>query len=327
MADTYTYSDTDNYGTARIQVGFDLAGQWFLKDKPMFKQYAKAYKPGRVPHPAETFTVTMAGQLAENTTPLDELTDIDAVAMPDVRQVSVTVNEYGSAVNATKRLILTSFNGSELSDANVVLMDNGLRSVDRLYQNALDGSSNVFYVADNGTLTRTAPAADGCGPFTARAGTAAVGQLRNRNAVPTDGTDYLAVVHPDISCDIRTEAGSAWVAAHTYSDTRELYKGEIGEFAGGRYVENTRCTNAIPGGGATERLYTSYYLGDEALLHAEIESLRVIVGPQTDKARRFFPLSWYAFFGVTRYRENAIERVRSTSSFGALTVGTYDPKA
>lgn len=326
MVDVFTSSTTDNWGTDRIQTAFDLKMAWFLQDKPMFRDYARKYTPAKIPHASDTFTVTVGGQLPENTTPLDEESDIDAVAMPDVRQVSVTVDEYGSAVNATQRLILTSFTASDLKDISFVLGDNGVRSVDRLYQNALDGSTYSFFVDDDGTtLTRVDPGVDGCGPFRAQAGVAAVTQLRNRNVVPTDGTSYLAVVHPNIAADIRTEADSAWVAAHTYRDTKELYKGETGEFAGGRYVENTRCTNAVPGG-ETERRYTSYFLGDEALLHTVLRPLGLIVGPQTDKARRFHPVSWYTFFGVTRFRENAIERVISTSSFGGLDV-VYDPKA
>lgn len=319
MVDTFT-GTASVFGSPHIQTAFDTAVDWFLNDQVFFGTLVDK-RPVAQAMPGQTVTLTIEGQLAVATTPLTELVDVDAVAAPAPRQVSVTVNEYGNAITTTHKLEKTAFSGSVIQDIGRMVADNGAESLDVIYRTQLDGGTNKLYNHISTGLTRTDPVAN-TGNITAKMGAAAVTQLRGRKAITRDGMNYLAYIHPDVSFDLRNEAGSAWTAAHTQVDTGEVYRGEVGTFAGCRYIETPRCLKVV----AAQTVYNTYYMGREGLLEATVDPLGVRVGPMTDKFGRFRPVGWYAFFGVTRYRENCLELVKTTSSISTLA-GAYDPKA
>ena len=64
-----------------------------------------------------------------------------------------------------------------------------------------------------------------------------VGELRRRNAMTFDGQNYIGVIHPIISEDLR--ADSTWQNWHQYTTPEFLYRGEVGRVEGVRFVETT----------------------------------------------------------------------------------------
>jgi len=46
----------------------------------------------------------------------------------------------------------------------------------------------------------------------------------------------------------------------------------------------------------------------------DLAMLEVVIGPQTDKLRRFYPIGWYGIMGFGVYRNDALYRIESDSS-------------
>lgn len=61
--------------------------------------------------------------------------------------------------------------------------------------------------------------------------------LVNNEAEPFDDGYFVALACPDVLSGLMDD--SKWIAAHTYKDGTNLYAGEVGKFAGVRFVEET----------------------------------------------------------------------------------------
>ena len=61
------------------------------------------------------------------------------------------------------------------------------------------------------------------------------------------------------------------------------------------------------------------------------DDIRTIVADPVDALNRFYRVGWYALLGVARFRENAIQLLKSSStiesSFYAGSLPAYDGKA
>lgn len=313
-----TITNTTNW-SEYVEEAFDTTVAWFLRDMPMFRQVVDK-RPVSQAMPGSPITLTIEGELSLATTPLSEATDVDSVAMPDPRRVSVTPNEYGNSTIHTLKLTKQDFTASTVKRIGQSIAFNQADSIDQLIKTVIDGATNVLYsVSDTTPGDTTGPASQ---EFNAYNAAAAVSLLRSRKAQGREGDYYMAYIHPDVAYDLRLSSGTnAWVNPHQYVDTAQIYAGEVGSFHGARYVETNRCT--MP----SATTYNTYYFGRECLLEASVVEPHTVVGPVVDKLKRFFPVGWYAFLGWTLYRQNALQLVKTTSSINALHVGTYDPKA
>lgn len=64
-----------------------------------------------------------------------------------------------------------------------------------------------------------------------------VAELRRRNAPTFDGQNYVGIINPLISEDLRADA--TWQNWHQYTTPEFLYRGEVGRVEGVRFVETT----------------------------------------------------------------------------------------
>lgn len=65
---------------------------------------------------------------------------------------------------------------------------------------------------------------------------AATSLKKSAKMMKYSGAYYLAVVHPDVAEDLRRD--SAWIEAHKYDASEEIFTGEIGRMHGIRFVES-----------------------------------------------------------------------------------------
>lgn len=316
MALTSTTTWTDY-----VEEAFDTSVSWFLRDMPMFRQIVDK-RPVSQAMPGSPITLTIDGEMPLATTPLSEVVDVDAVAMPTPRRVSVTPNEYGNSTIHTLKLTKQDFTAATVKRIGQSIAFNQADSIDQLVKAELDTATNVlFSTTTTGPGDITGPADE---PINAFNIAAAVSLLRGRKSQAREGELYVSYIHPDVAYDLRLSTGTnAWVNPHQYVDTREIYVGEVGTFHGARFIETNRCT-VVAG---TPDIYTTYFFGRECLLEATVVEPHVVVGPVVDKLKRFYPVGWYAFLGWEVFRQNAIQLVKTTSSIESLKSGTYDPKA
>lgn len=304
------------------QAAFDQIAYFALRSELLFDAAADV-QPVAQSMPGTSVAFTIFSELAEVTATLSETTDVTAVAMAD-SQVTVTLAEYGNAINTTAKLRGTSFLDVDTVAANLIGYNAG-SSIDTVVANVLKGASNIVFGgggATTPTSNATVEAEDILAADDIRIVTA---QLRGSKAQTFNGM-YMAFIHPDVSYDLRRETGAAaWREAHNYQNIGPIYNGEIGAFEAVRFVETPRSPLDLTGGSAsTVDLYQTLIMGRQSL--AKAHSItdgngaypKVVRGPVVDSLMRFNPMGWYWLGGYGIFRQAALRSINSSSSLGGV---------
>lgn len=98
-----------------------------------------------------------------------------------------------------------------------------------------------------------------------------------KNKAPKIEGSYVALIHPSVAYDLRNS--DEWKEYHKYNDVAPIFKGEIGELHGVRFVESTACKVWKDGEVAT---YATLFLGKDAfgILDPEGEGMEMIIKPK-----------------------------------------------
>lgn len=313
MADTFTTVSSLPYD----QAAYDQMAYWALRPQLPFQQIADVRSTNQSMN-GSSVIFSIQSDLAAATTPLSESVDVDAVAM-SASQVTVTLVEYGNAVNTTALVRGTSFVVIDNLVANAVGFNAGI-SMDTIVRTVLAGGSNVIFAGSATVRTALTTAMT----LTAARVRQIRAQLVGANVMPNAGNLYTAFIHPDVAYDLRGETGAAaWRDPHTYSQPEQIWTGEVGQFEGFRFIEASRAPFVADATQTTVDVYQTIFTGQQALAKAwsradgNTEDPQVILGPVTDHLRRFQPVGWYGLEGFARFREASIRRVESVSSIGA----------
>jgi N4-gp56 family major capsid protein len=315
MPNAFTDTGTGSLGTNLVQAAYDRYVEFALRAIPLIRDVADK-RPAQQAMPGSSVVFQLYSDMAKATTALTETTDPDAVALGNTTSVSVTLNEYGNAALATRKLELFSLSDVDPAIANIIAF-NMADSLDELALTELRGGSNVIYSANSTGTAATGTAYIGTTNTLKSADVRkAVAKLRAGKAVPRTGELYWCGIHPEVSHDLRAETGAGgWREAHVYNDSGagQLWPGSIGTYEGAMFVESPRLYNATDGATST-RVFRTIVAGQQALAEAVAEEPHVIIGPVVDKLMRFRPIGWYGVLGWKRYREAALYRIESTSS-------------
>lgn len=302
---------------------FDLAALEAYRAANVHRRFADvqwAGGQGARPMPGASITFTIINAMAPATSPLSETTEPTPVNIGDTQR-TVTLVEYGNAVKHTKKLRLTSFLNLDVEVPREVAA-NMEESLDIVAREVLAAGTNVLYAgtATSRTTIQTSHTLTGNNVRRART------TLVKNNAPPPPGSvDYIAVIHPDVSYDLQIETGqAAWSAPHVYADPEAIYSGELGRFAGVRFVENANAkmwANASNGSGGSGPIdvYATIFVGRQALGEAVGEPQHMVIAGPFDDLQRFVSVGWYALLGYGRIREGSLLRYESASSIGANT--------
>lgn len=305
----------------------DLALNWYLARNSVFRQVATKH-PVDPAHNYKAVTLTMYGELPPQTSILSETVNPDSIDIATTRQVTVTMDERGLTLKHTLLGDVTAWNGNLPADLVKELIYNAGISVDALVRTVLDTATNVFYRTTGDVLQTADPGDATRGTINAKAIAAAVTNLRTRRSRPMAGQNFLGIIHPDVAFDIRTEVGAnSWSGPHVYGeDIQAVYNGVTGSFAGADFIETDQCTTATP---VSDRVYTCYFVGHEAVLEAVKIEPHIVVGEVVDPMKRIMPVSWHGLLGYAMFRQNSVQLFKCESGLGAIAVnpGTYDPKA
>jgi N4-gp56 family major capsid protein len=269
-------------------------------------------RPAQQAMPGSSVVFQLYTDLSAVTGTLTETVDPDSVALGNTTNVSVTLNEYGNAAIATRKLELFSLSDVDPAIADIIAY-NMADSIDNFAQTVLRGGSNVIYSGGGTTTTGVT----GGSVITSANIRRAIAKLRSNKAVPRVGELYWVGIHPEVSHDLRAETGAGgWREAHVYNESGagNLWPGSIGVYEGAMFVESPRLYNATDGASGTTRVFRTILAGKQALAEAVAEEPHVVIGPVTDKLMRFRPIGWYGVLGFARYREAALYRIESTSS-------------
>ena len=292
---------------ALVQTAYDQYVRMALRSIPVMRAIADV-KPVQQAMPGSSVVFSIYSDLAAATSTLTETTDVSSVALGNPSQVTVTLQEYGSAVTTTKKLNLTSFNDVDAALADIIAY-NAADSIDQVVASVLTAGTNVIYA---GTATSTNSITSSMTLSVADIREAVV-QLRTNKALPRIGELYAAYVHPRQSADLRAEAGTGGFQELTkYVDRTPFVAGAVGVLEGSFVVETPRVPYAANSGGVN--VYKAIIAGREALAEAMAQDISTVIGPEIDALRRFRTIGWYYFGGFNRLREAALYRIESATS-------------
>jgi N4-gp56 family major capsid protein len=148
----------------------------------------------------------------------------------NITRIKAEPVQYGNYVSYTDSFDFFKHDPSpEALKMNELLARNAAETLDDITKDVLAGGKNVLYAGD-ATSRATLE-----GVLTVTDIRKAVNQLKRNKAVPFDDGYYVAIVHPDVVFDIQSDEN--WKKPHEYVDTKQVYKGEIGELYGVRFVE------------------------------------------------------------------------------------------
>jgi N4-gp56 family major capsid protein len=137
-----------------VQAAYDQYVRMALRSIPVMRSLADV-KPVQQAMPGSSVVFSIYSDLAQATSTLTEASDVSSIALGNPSQVTVTLNEYGSAVTTTKKLNLTSFNDVDSALADIIAY-NAADSIDNVVGQVLSAGTNVIY--SNGP-SGTAPTA------------------------------------------------------------------------------------------------------------------------------------------------------------------------
>jgi N4-gp56 family major capsid protein len=265
-------------------------------------------KPVQQAMPGSSVVFSIYSDLAQATSTLTESTDVSSIALGNPNQVSVTLQEYGSAVTTTKKLNLTSFNDVDAALADIIAY-NAADSIDAVVAGVLTSGSNAIY---GGAATLTSGITAG-GTMSVSDIRAAVTNLRSNKALPRIGELYAAYLHPKQTADLRAETGTGgFQDLSKFTDRTPFVAGAVGVLEGAFIVETPRVPYASNG---TVDVYKAVIAGREALAEAQGQDISTVIGPQIDALRRFHTIGWYYFGGWNILRQAALYRIETATSY------------
>jgi N4-gp56 family major capsid protein len=298
--------------SALVKTAYDQYVRMALRSIPVMRAIADV-KPVQQAMPGSSVVFSIYSDLAQATSTLTETSDVSSIALGNPNQVTVTLNEYGSAVTTTKKLNLTSFNDVDSALADIIAY-NSADSIDAVVASVLTSGSNVIYAGTSGaTTTNTITATDVMSVVAIRE---AVTSLRTNKAVPRINDLYAAYLHPRQAADLRAESGTGGFQALTqYVDRTPFVAGAVGVIEGAFVIETPRVPFAANTQSPAVNVYKAVIAGREALAEAQGQDISTVIGPEIDALRRFRTIGWYYMGGFARLREAALYRIESASSY------------
>jgi N4-gp56 family major capsid protein len=296
-----------------VKTAYDQYVRMALRSIPVMRSLADV-KPVQQAMPGSSVVFSIYSDLAAATSTLTETTDVSSIALGNPSQVTVTLNEYGSAVTTTKKLNLTSFNDVDAALADIIAY-NAADSLDSVVASVLTSGTNVLY-AGNATSTNTIDSAD---KITVADIREAVTELRTNKALPRLGELYAAYLHPRQAADLRAESGTGGfqdIVKYTDNVSRTIIPGSVGVIEGAFVVETPRVPFAVNTNSPAVNVYKAVVAGREALAEAMGQDINTVIGPEIDALRRFRTIGWYYFGGFARLREAALYRIESSATNG-----------
>ena len=202
--------------------------------------------------------------------------------------ITDTIEQYGTYATVSDVLELHAYDPVILG-ATEEMGASMAETQETLIRNALLTGTNVMY-CDNITLADGSVAGTPTAPNAMEASATVMSIMTpkmvnkvvtyfKKNRVPRINGKYYAVIHPSVAEDLRNS--EAWIDAHKYAATTEIFNGEIGELHGMRFIENpfAPVLDGEYANKAGTKTYATYCFGKDAfgIIDPEGGAARMIV--------------------------------------------------
>lgn len=241
----------------------------------------------------------------------------------EATKIEAELKQYGDYVKMTDVLDLTAIDHIVVEATDLCGRQGG-QTLDTVVRNVINSGTNVFYapkLAADGTETEVESRADldKTSVLTCDLVDQAVAFLKAQNAPTIDGY-YVGIIHPYAAYDLRKD--ERWRKPHEYCDPEQLYKGEIGEYGGVRFVDTSEA-KIFSGEGCPEGLgvFSTLIIGKDAygVTDIEEENMEVIVKQKgsagtADPLNQRSSVGWKAMEAAEILVENYMARIESCSA-------------
>lgn len=240
----------------------------------------------------------------------------------EVLKVEAELKQYGDYVKMTDVLQLTAIDNN-IVEATDLCGAQGGQTMDTVVRDVMQSGTNVFYApkidADGNEIEVNSRASlDKTAELTCDLVDQVVAFLEAQNAPRFEDGYYRCVIHPYAAYDIKRDP--RWRKPHEYSDPKNIYNGEIGEYGGVRFV-NTSEAKIYSGTGCPTGLsvFGTLFFGANAygVTDIEGENLETIVKPLgsgEDPLNQRATVGWKAMEAAEILIENYMVRVESCSA-------------
>lgn len=255
----------------------------------------------------KTVTWNRYSPLAAATTALTEATNPSETSVTS-NTVSATVQEYGMYTGVGSLLYGTSIDKAAQEKEELVAQ-NANETLDTLARNELFAGATTQFAAGRASLGAIT-AGDTLDVTEVRK---AVRTLKKNNAPTYDDGYYLGKIGPDTSYDLMGD--TTWVNVKTYSDKKDLYKGEVGSIHRVRFVE---CSSNQKSEASTVTVYSNFIHGKEAVGEVDLAggNLELII-KQSGKQDTSNPLNMFMTIGW-----KAVDAVKTLNSSWVVNIKT-----
>ena len=178
--------------------------------------------------------------LPEMTTALTEGVTPDGQSL-NVKKLEATVKQYGGYVTLSDLLMLTAIDNNLVQATKLIASQAG-RTLDTITRDIINAGTIAQYA--DGSVSARADLAGGSKTdsqnnyLTVDAIKKAVRTLEAQDAPKINGY-YVGIIHPNVKYDLMKDPD--WKTPHEYVDTANVYKNEIGELYGVRFVQSSRA--------------------------------------------------------------------------------------
>ena len=231
--------------------------------------------------------------------------------------VEAETTQHGDYVAVSDRLELESYDDVIYGASEEMGAAEG-ETYDILTRNVLVGGNCVMYVpnSNDGSTLETRDQLTTKHILTPDVVNKAQTWLKKNKAPKINGY-YVALIHPSVAYDLRNS--EEWKEYHKYNDVAPIFKGEIGELHGVRFVEtNNAKVWKNPSGLA---VYATLFLGAKAfgILDPQGEGMEMIIKTKEQiggPLDQFSTIGYKFCHGCKILYQERLLRVESSSAFG-----------
>ena len=220
------------------------------------------------------------------------------------------ITQHGDFTAVSDRLELESYDDVIFGATEEMGAAEG-ETYDTLTRNILVAGNSVMYCGDVGSRQSISKTCILTPDMVNKAAT-----WLKKNKAPKINGSYVALIHPSVAYDLRNS--EEWKEYHKYNDTAPIFKGEIGELHGVRFIETN---NAKIWKDSSTAVYATLFLGAKAfgILDPEGEGMEMIIknkGQIGGPLEQFSTIGYKFCHGAKILYQERMLRVESGSSFG-----------
>ena len=191
-------------------------------------------------------------------------------------KIEAETTQHGDYVAVSDRLELESYDDVIFGATEEMGAAEG-ETYDTLTRNILVAGNSVMYcpsVAEPNVVPKSRAEVDADCILTPDVVNRAQTWLKKNKAPKINGS-YVALIHPSVAYDLRNS--EEWKEYHKYNDVAPIFKGEIGELHGVRFIETTNAK--IWENNTTSDVYATLFLGAKAfgILDPQGEGMEMII--------------------------------------------------